>query len=131
MIYLQLGDGAILTVARGGIVDSPIADDPELIANETTSLCMPKAPALFRCRFQPRNPDGPVLIVVCTDGYSNAFASTDGFLQAGSDLLRLLERDGIGSLSASLPGWLQSASREGSGDDVSLGLLWLPTPRAT
>ena len=131
VIYLQLGDGAILTVARGGVVDSPIADDPELIANETTSLCMPKAPTLFRCRFQPRNADGPVLIVVCTDGYSNAFASTEGFRQAGPDLLRFLERDGIGPLSASLPGWLQAASHEGSGDDVSLGLLWLPMPQVT
>ena len=69
---------------------------------------------------------GPALIMVSTDGYSNAFASTQGLHQSGTALLRILERSGLETVRDSLPTWLNASSRDGSGDDVSLGIIWRP-----
>ncbi len=43
MIYLQLGDGDMLSVASDGTTTRPIEADQRLVANQTTSLCQPEA----------------------------------------------------------------------------------------
>jgi serine/threonine protein phosphatase PrpC len=39
ILYIQLGDGDILTVSAKGEVERPLPSDTRLFANETTSLC--------------------------------------------------------------------------------------------
>jgi hypothetical protein len=138
LLYLQLGDGDILTVAADGRVTRPLPQDERLFANETTSLCspggqgkqrnQPRAPAgawsEFRARVQIQRPPSPALILVSTDGYANSFGSEADFLKVGSDLLDLLRSDGLDKVNASLGAWLEEASRSGSGDDVTLGCLF-------
>jgi hypothetical protein len=140
LLYLQLGDGDILTVAADGRVTRPLPPDERLFANETTSLCSPggqgkqrnpsRAPAgawsEFRVRVQPLIAPYPALILASTDGYANSFGSEADFLKVGSDLLDLLRSDGLGKVNASLGAWLEEASRSGSGDDVTLGCLFPP-----
>lgn len=124
VFYLQLGDGDILAIFDDGKeITRPIAPDPALIGNETTSLCMPKAEKLFRFRFQPIEKNPPVLIMASTDGYFNAFATEADFEQASADFLRLLGSEGRDYVQANLNEWLDTASSEGSGDDVSVGLI--------
>ncbi len=124
IFYLQLGDGNVITVSSSGEVKAAMTADPELIANETTSLCMPKAPSLFRSRFHLIQVDTPALIVASTDGYVNSFASTEDFLKSGPDLLSILQRSGMDEVLGALPSWLNASSQDGSGDDVSLGFIW-------
>ena len=126
VFYLQLGDGDILTVSdRTGQVEPPLARDPTLIANETTSLCMADAQRQFCFRFQPiqADPPPPALILVSTDGYSNSFSSDADFLRVGTDLLQLLRTDGPEQVQGHLDSWLNEASSVGSGDDVTLGII--------
>ncbi|MBN2006490.1 MAG: protein phosphatase 2C domain-containing protein, partial [Anaerolineae bacterium] len=52
ILYLQLGDGDILTVADNAEVTRPMTRDPRLIANETTSLCMTDAWREVQIKFQ-------------------------------------------------------------------------------
>lgn len=119
--YAQLGDGAILVFNEPtGKAVLPVPADPELLANQTTSLCMDNAETLFRFGCQATS---PILVVVATDGYGNSFATMDGFREVPADLLAALRTEGLDAVQRALPGWLAETSREGSGDDVTVGLI--------
>ena len=128
IIYAQLGDGDILTVSKDGEVNRPILKDERLMANETTSLCLPKAWDDFRVAFQPINGAVPALVMLSSDGYSNSFRDEAGFLKAGADYLNLIREEGIDYVEQHLADWLNEASQSGSGDDVTLGLGYLISP---
>jgi serine/threonine protein phosphatase PrpC len=123
VLYLQLGDGEILTVTDGGEVSKPLAKDPRLFANETTSLCAPEAWRDFRVGFQPITRAQPALILLATDGYPNSFRDETGFLKVGSDMLKIVRAEGLGSVKEKLESWLTDSTNAGSGDDVTLGIL--------
>ncbi|HEX8852236.1 MAG TPA: PP2C family serine/threonine-protein phosphatase [Pyrinomonadaceae bacterium] len=123
VLYLQLGDGEILNVSASGEVVRALPEDARLFANETTSLCTPDAEKNFRVRLQAFTGEPPALILLSTDGYVNSFSESAGFLQVGSDLLEMLRADGFDPINASLKGWLEEATRSGSGDDCTLGLI--------
>ena len=123
ILYLQLGDGDILTVSEKGDVTRPLTGDERLFANETTSLCSREAWRDFRVGFQVMSGEPPALILLSTDGYANSFRNEAGFLKVGSDLLEMIRTDGLESISENLETWLAEASHVGSGDDVTLGLI--------
>jgi serine/threonine protein phosphatase PrpC len=123
VLYLQLGDGEILTVTDRGEVSKPLAKDDRLFANETTSLCAPDAWRDFRVGFQPITNAQPALILLATDGYPNSFRDESGFLKVGSDILEIIRAEGLGKVNDSLEGWLTDSTNAGSGDDVTLGIL--------
>lgn len=121
--YLQLGDGDILIVSEETQqVSRPIPEDAFFTANVTTSLCQEQAEKLFR--FQCSQGIPPILITVSTDGYSNSFETPDGFHKVATDLLGLIRDRGVDYVESRLPEWLAGTSNEGSGDDISLGILF-------
>ena len=122
-LYLQLGDGEILTVSENGEVTRPLTRDDRLIANETTSLCASDAWRDFRVSFQPLNHSYPALILLSTDGYPNSFRHESGFFKVGSDILHMIREHGLDMVKDNLAGWLSDSTRAGSGDDVTLGIL--------
>lgn len=124
IIYMQIGDGDILTVSKSGEVYQPIRVDPRLFANETTSLSSKESWRDFRVSFQPLDGIPPVLILASTDGYANSFRTLEGFLKVGSDLLEMINENGLEDIQNSMENWLEEASQAGSGDDISLGLLF-------
>jgi hypothetical protein len=122
ILYLQLGDGDILAVAPEGVTSRPLPEDERLIANQTTSLCMPEAWNEFRTAWiVPERT--PALILLSTDGYVNSFRSERDFLQIGADYLQLLRQQGMDAIAEDLPNILSQATQEGSGDDISVALL--------
>jgi hypothetical protein len=129
MLLLQIGDGDILAVrgeTSSGVRAMP--SDPRLIGNVTTSLCLPDAASDFRVRALDLATDAPEMLTLTTDGYADSFVDEDAFLQTGPDILRMLRDRGIGWVGEQLPGWLDRASKEGSGDDITMAILW-GTPR--
>jgi len=122
-VYLQLGDGEILTVSESGEVTRPLTRDDRLIANETTSLCAPDAWRDFRVSFQPLTHSSPALILLSTDGYPNSFRHESGFFKVGSDILNMIREHGLDMVKDNLAVWLSDSTRAGSGDDVTLGIL--------
>jgi hypothetical protein len=124
-LYLQLGDGEMVTVSEQGEIGQPLSEDARLLANETTSLCLEKAAEDFRFAVHPHDEgDLPALILMTTDGYYNSFSTTAGFHQVGSDLIQMLrEEDGFDTVSRSVKGWLEEATAAGSGDDCTLAII--------
>jgi serine/threonine protein phosphatase PrpC len=123
ILYLQLGDGDILTVSETGQVERPVPKDERLLGNETTSLSGEQAWRDFQVCFQVMADTPPALILLSTDGYANSFRDEASFSKVGSDLLELLRSDGVDKVNASLKMWLAEASQIGSGDDITLGLM--------
>jgi serine/threonine protein phosphatase PrpC len=123
VIYAQLGDGEIICVSETGEVSKPLPEDERLIANETTSLCTDTAAQEFRIAYQPLTQALPALILMTTDGYANSFINDAGFLQVGSDLFTMFHKDGFDLVNRSVKGWLEEATRMGSGDDCTLGII--------
>ncbi len=124
ILYLQLGDGDILTVSETGEVSrAPLSADDRLFANETTSLCSRDAWRDFRVHFQVISGSPPTLILISTDGYGNSFRDEAGFLQVGADILEMIRADGLDAVDEGMEAWLTEASQEGSGDDITLGIL--------
>lgn len=123
ILYLQLGDGEILTVSETGEVIQPLPKDERLIANETTSLCGPNAWRDFRFGFQALSSSPPALIMLSTDGYPNSFQDEAGFLKVGTDFLDMIRTEGLDKVNSSLETWLSDASGAGSGDDVTVGIV--------
>jgi len=124
IIYWQIGDGDILTVSEDGDVEWPVPGDDRLFANETTSLCGKEAWRDFRFRFQKIIGKAPRLILCATDGYANSFRNSGSFRQVGADIWQMIRNGEAGRVENSLESWLNEASADGSGDDISVGLIF-------
>jgi hypothetical protein len=124
ILYWQLGDGDILTVADNGEVRRPLPGDGQLFANETTSLCSKQPWRHVRTAFQVLAGAPPALILVTSDGYANSYRDEAGFLQVGNDLLAIIRAQGLEYVAAHLETWLDEVSRQGSGDDITLGIVY-------
>jgi hypothetical protein len=122
LLYLQLGEGEILSVSATGTTTRPLPPDDRLIANETTSLCQPEAWKDFRSSWVTK-PALPSLVLLSTDGYANSFRSDEDFLKTGQDYLEIIRQQGIASLAEELPAILTEATQQGSGDDITLAIL--------
>jgi hypothetical protein len=120
-IYGQLGDGDILAIEETGEVRRPLRRH-HFHALTTVSLCTPMAWRDFQVRVEPRRANAPAAIMLSTDGYANCFSSDTEFFQVGVDLLRYLRTYGIEAVEGQLESWLRESSRDGSGDDITVGL---------
>lgn len=119
-LYIQLGDGDILTIsAKGEITCPPFEVDSHLFANHTTSLCSKEAWRFVRIHFQPIVDRPPVFVMLATDGYANSFAEDADFEQVARDLYTEIQQDGPTAVAGRLPDWLKATSKGGSGDDIS------------
>ncbi len=95
VLYVQIGDGDILEVSDGGRVTRPLAVDARLFANETTSLCLAEAWRAARVELRNLIISPPALLLLSTDGYANSFGKDAHFLAVGSDLLNIVQSDGL------------------------------------
>jgi hypothetical protein len=128
-VYLQLGDGDILAVSESGEVARPLPDDARLFADETTSLASPSAVRDFRVRVAAVDEREPALLLLTTDGYVNSFRDDAGFLKVGADILEMIACSSLDAVAADVGGWLDEATRLGSGDDVTLAIAFRTTAR--
>ena len=131
-IFFQLGDGNILIVDNNKNVRNLFSNknsdsgDKSLIESivHTESLCMDDSWLEFKTGIFDFHALKPKLILLSTDGYCNSFNNESGFLKIGRDYLSLLEEYGYSYLSENLYDILRQTSREGSGDDITLGLIY-------
>lgn len=123
MLYLQIGDGDILVVDNTGNVRKPLRDDARFSRYQTKSLCTDGAAGDFRVAVEKIDKASPVLVLASTDGYSNSFKSYQDFFKVGiayRDLIRILGCDILGDILEDL---LCKTSSQGSGDDITVGLV--------
>jgi serine/threonine protein phosphatase PrpC len=122
ILYSQLGDGDILTVQSDGTVSRPLPKRHEFMANQTVSLCSHEAAREFQIRVDTLRGAAPALVMVSTDGYANCFGDDEDFYKVAGDFLTFLRNDGPRYVSDKLEEWLRQSSRDGSGDDITVGL---------
>jgi serine/threonine protein phosphatase PrpC len=123
VLYLQLGDGDILTVSDNGEVTRPLPADDRLFGNETTSLCQSEAWRAARVDLRTLTVFPPALILLSTDGYSNSYGEDAHFLKIGSDYLEIIHSQGLNVVEEHLEAWLAETSSGGSGDDITLAMI--------
>jgi hypothetical protein len=123
LFYTQLGDGDILTVSTEGDVSRPLPRE-DRIGDETASLATLDAAREVQIQISRTPEPMPALILLATDGYAKSFREDDGFLAVGPDLLRIIHTEGIAPITENLELWLKEASELGSGDDITVGVLW-------
>jgi len=125
---LQIGDGDILAVSDDADVNRILARSELKLGDETESLAMENAARQFRFYYSPAGGPAPALILLSTDGYANSFRNDSGFLSVGRDILDIIRTDGLDHVDRNLGLWLSEASRLGSGDDATMGILWRSEP---
>lgn len=134
-IYLQIGDGDIVTFRRDRPAYRPVRARSDLPLSQTESLCDEDAPQRVRwcIDFFTDVALQPELALLATDGYSNSFADEEAFLLAGHQLKGYLESKGLNWVTRQLPRWLNETTRNGSGDDITVAAGWwgpvVPGPR--
>jgi hypothetical protein len=122
----QLGDGDVLVCTERG-VSRPYLNEPRF-GEETASLCQPEAWLQMQLHIQPA-PHEETLVLLSTDGYSNSYTTGSDFERIGPDYLALLREHGAEAVQEKLPDFLQKVSTDGSGDDVSLAMLYFSKKR--
>lgn len=122
-LFGQLGDGDVLQVDASGGISRPQAADPQSFADETASLCQKDAWLQMRLAIQPP-PVSPRLLLLSTDGYANSYEDNATFERIGPDYLGLIEAHGFERVEQALPQFLEQVSKQGCGDDVTLGLAY-------
>ena len=130
-LFVQIGDGDILVLGADGAVIRLAPGRRDLPTNVTESLCQPDAAARFRLQLTFHGgQDRPSLVMLSTDGYVNSYEDDRAFFKVASDLGRYLREDGPDAVAERLAPWLAQTSQAGSGDDITLALLWQPPDAA-
>ena len=75
-------------------------------------------------KFQALAGAPPALILAATDGYANSFRDEAGFQQVARDLWAMLRDEGVEAVQSNLKDWLNEASQQGSGDDITVGIVY-------
>jgi serine/threonine protein phosphatase PrpC len=123
VLYWQIGDGDIVVIQADGMPATPIPHDARLLGNDTTSLCGKNPSQDFRVAFLPII-EPPKAIFLVSDGYKNSFKESEGFTKALIDIHDFIETDGADFVQTELADWLNEASQSGSGDDISLAVIY-------
>jgi serine/threonine protein phosphatase PrpC len=120
---LRIGDGDAVGVNHDGVAYRLLDADPAAMPGETASLGTDDAALVAQRRTMTRA-DGPELIVLVTDGVTDAYPDDDGLLGACRELHELWRDHGQQRAEESVVAWLHAAA-DYSGDDASAAAVRL------
>jgi len=129
IILNQIGDGDIIFIVDEGQPFMPIRSNADnLFGNETHSLISSDCwKQFFGLVKEYHRASFPSLILVSTDGYRKSYGDTgeseNEFLKIGADYLNYIQGEGLYYLNKWLGHFLSNTSDQGSGDDITLGLI--------
>jgi len=121
-VFIQLGDGDFLAMDSTGSVSGIFQQDHRHLGNATTSLCLPNALSEFQY-YRWKGPL-PRVFLGSTDGYGNSFRSESDFHRTVRDYARMIDENGRSAVEKQMAGWLYETSRYGSGDDITVALIY-------
>jgi len=118
-IYIcQIGDGDAMIVFDDGSIEYPIPEPIGLVGGETHSMSSEDSIRLWISKTVTINGKG--MIILSTDGLSNSFESKDEVNKFNKSLYENMKNYNVVNIADSLEGWIQKASENGSGDDITL-----------
>jgi hypothetical protein len=115
---MLLGDGGFVVLSRKGRISIPV-EDPNSHANYTSSLCNTNAILYFQHWYSEEE---PAAMFVSTDGLYKSFASEEDFLKYHGLITQMLGDPE--KAKTSLKRNFEKRTREGSGDDISIALIY-------
>ena len=115
---MLLGDGGFVVLSRKGRISIPV-EDPNSHANYTSSLCNTNAYLYFQHWYSEEE---PAAMFVSTDGLFKSFASEEDFLKYHGLITQMLGDPEKARIS--LKRNFEKRTREGSGDDISIALIY-------
>jgi len=134
-LFFQIGDGVIVRVASDLIDTDEVAlviedlraeviftGDDLQIANATHSLCEEDVLRHMQVRFQRHENSVSRVVLLTTDGYTNSMSSDD-FLDDCRAYAIEYQKYTFEQMEAVIPQRLQVLTNEGSGDDITLGMV--------
>lgn len=124
ILYAILGDGDILCVTSKKSVYQPIKGNKNEDTTQTSSLV--NSDAAKRYKFGLQSVDNfPSLILMSTDGYENSYPDNRDYLNIGPEYYNMISSLGKEWKSKlDLEKILTYVTTQGSGDDVTLGILY-------
>ncbi len=124
VLFVQIGDGDVVVMAGDGSVYNPIPIDPSLVSNRTTSLCQKNPIQSFRISVINIESTPIDMIMLSTDGFGNSQIEPNWYKGVLTDIASFSQKHGMLWVRENLPNWAKlCASREGSGDDTTIGLI--------
>jgi protein phosphatase 2C-like protein len=125
LLCAQIGDGDAFAVTVTGEAIRLVPADPLLDGWHTTSLCQPDAMSALRYG-AIRLADVEIrAVLLATDGYGNAQLRSDWDDLFAAEFAPLIDQHGVDWVIEALPSWVGAcASADGSGDDVTVALLF-------
>ena len=129
VLILQHGDGDIIGLYPNGEIKELIAPNPKNFANETSSLCRVKNPAEIQHAVLVGT-EIPILITLSTDGVKNSFNDLNSDIEKFYNIPVVLKNSLFKNscdtkiVATELSSLLTKMATHGSGDDVTLGVLF-------
>jgi len=121
-LAFQIGDGKMILFRNDEQWEDAIDDDSECIGHLTTSLCQPNAINSFRYSFEGNAQ--PQAMLLCTDGLSNAFRTTEKLANFYTNLVADFHDHETDELLATLNTSFPRLSKVTVGDDISLAAIY-------
>ena len=118
----QIGDGEIAALREDGAGWFPLGPNPQQSPGASDSLCLPGAEE--RARTAVLDASLPSLMMLMTDGCTNAYNTTEELLTVGADTIRLERETGLRRANLTLETWLGSTA-ERTEDDATLIAVWM------
>lgn len=120
--YVQLGDGVIVESFEKGVYHFPFGQG--IFSDEKTdSMCLPTAARDMKVYFQLIEEESPEFVLFTTDGFPNSYETENDFLLT-VEAMRELCQSQLSNKEAQLDEWMQEITAKGSGDDITVGLLF-------
>lgn len=124
IVSMQIGDGDMLFVYNNN-VHSVFKKDDSFLGNVTPSLSSNNPLKDFNVSIEKNiSGEGPSLYMLTTDGYPNSFVNQENFFKVAVDFLNIIKTEGVSEVEKNIESWLTEASAKGSGDDITIGLLY-------
>jgi len=130
VLIIQLGDGDILGLYANDEVSRELTkSDPRNIGNETLSLCSLRDVNDIAHEILIGN-DIPKMITLTTDGVKNSYNDLTSDIEAFYSIPVVIENElkkrnfNIDAVKAQTEQWLEKITTNGSGDDVTIGVLY-------
>ena len=128
LLVYQIGDGQVVFIDGNGA--KSIGKLDKLLGVETYSLAgeNPDSHAEVSVLNLKKHRLRPYMLMLVTDGFDNSYSDHNSFLNACKDYYKMANTRGFSYLVEGIGndnnGWLREMSDEGSGDDVSIALIF-------
>ncbi len=133
LFLAQLGDGDILVVDSDGNVRGVRQPGDLRIGDSTESLCQGDAEEAKNWNIQVLSFGGNAeeeiegcptykMVLICSDGVSNAFKKEKDFEQLASDIYGMCKEKGFSWVEGKCEEWLEIYAQN-TGDDASIGII--------